>query len=133
MAAVVTVSMSVWAQPASARVSSPRPEAKLLRTGTITTEEGEESYIKVRARDVDGIITEIQVLWGDDSATFAHSYPCLIPPTPEPGDPHKFLISHKYENPGRYQVKYVVYSTSDCSGSGAEQHSRVYKRRLAAP
>lgn len=119
--------------PAAAAVRSPRPTAALVGTGTVTTEDGEEAYIEVSARDADGIITEIEVRWGDRSVTFAHSYPCLIPPTPDAGSPHRFLISHRYADPGTYTVRYVVRSISGCDGTPSEQHSRPYVVRLRAP
>lgn len=125
--------VAAWASPAVAARPSPRPSAALLGTGATTTWQGEEAYIEVSAQDPDGIITEIEVYWGDGSITFAHSYPCLIPPTPDPGDAHRFLVSNLYENPGRYTVRYVVHSIADCSGTGPDQHSRPYAVRLTAP
>ena len=127
---VVVMSLLV---PASAAPRSPRPTATLVTTGTTTTEWGEETYIEVDARDVDGIITEIQVMWGNRAVTFAHSYPCLIAPTPQPGDRHRFLVSHDYEEPGRYRVRYVVYSISGCDEDASAQRSRVYTARVTAP
>ena len=121
------------AAPASAGGRSPRPTATLVGTGTTATEEGEEAYIEVSARDADGIITGIDILWGDRSVTFAHAYPCLIPPVPDNGDDHRFLVPHHYEEAGSYRVRYVVHSISGCDGSGSEQHSRVYTARLIAP
>lgn len=133
VASIVAFScVMAWAAPASAGRPSPRPTATLIGTGTITVGESEESYIEVNARDVDGIITEIEIRWGDGSISFAHSYPCLIPPTPEPGDTHRFLVSNPYEEPGRYTVRFVVYSISDCGFDPLEQHSRPYVTRLAA-
>ena len=132
-AIAVTAYLSMWSTPASASPSSPRPTAQLLRTGLIATPDGKEAYIKVKGHDPDAIITELDVLWGDGSVSFASSYPCLIAPTPAPGTPHKFLVSHKYTKPGTYTVKYVIYSVSDCSASGYAQHSREYRARLTSP
>ena len=131
--ATALLTVIAWVAPVSAAPRSPRPTATLLSTGTMTTEWGEESYIEVNARDVDGIITEIEVYWGDGSITFAHSYPCLIPPTPEPGDPHRFLVSNQYQEPGRYNVRYVVYSTTGCDSDSTAQRSRPYTVRLTVP
>ena len=130
-AAILTV--MAWVAPVSAAPRSPRPTATLLSTGTMTTEWGEEAYIEVNARDVDGIITEIEVYWGDGSITFAHSYPCLVPPTPDPGDAHRFLVSNQYQESGRYTVRYVVHSMTSCDADSAQQHSRPYTVRLTAP
>ena len=124
--------LAAWASPAAAQ-PSPRPTATLVGTGVIPTELGEEASIEVTARDPDGIITEIEIHWGDGSISFAHSYPCLIHPTPEAGDEHRFLVSNPYENPGTYTVRYIVHSTPDCSGNGPDQHSRPYTVRLTAP
>jgi hypothetical protein len=122
-----------WATPALAARPSPRPQATLLSTGIITTEQGDEAYIEISARDADGIITEIETYWGDGSISFAHSYPCLLPPTPAPGTPHRFLVSNPYQAPGTYTVRYVVHSNPDCSGEGPDQHSRPYTVRLVVP
>lgn len=127
-----SLALVTWVAPASA-APSPRPTADLVSTGTLTTEQGEEAYIEVNAQDVDGIITEIEIYWGDGSITFAHSYPCLIPPTPEAGDPHRFLVSNPYEEAGTYTVRYVVHSISGCDGEPSAQHSRPYTLRLTAP
>jgi hypothetical protein len=131
-ATAVAIYLVIGAAPASA-TASPLPQARLVGTGLIRVGQSVESYIKVKARDVDGIITEIDVLWGDNSVSFASSYPCLIKPTPKPGTPHRFLVSHRYDKPGRYTVKYVVYSISDCSPSAFEQHSTEYTAQLIAP
>jgi hypothetical protein len=132
LAVGTVVCLALLAGPAAAR-RSPRPTARLLGTGTIDFGAGPEHYIEVEAVDPDGIITEVTIWWGDGSISFAHSYPCLIPPIPEPGTPHRFLVSNPYENPGRYRVRYVVSSTSDCSGKGGEQHSHPYTARLTVP
>ena len=129
---VTVLVLVAWIPPASAAPRSPRPTAVLAGTGTMTTEWGEEVYIDVEALDVDGIITEIQVLWGDRAVTFAHAYPCLLG-APEPGDPHRFIVSHEYEEPGRYRVRYVVRSVAGCDGDAGEQQSRVYTARVTAP
>ena len=131
--ALATVLFLAWASPATAAPASPRPTATLLSTGTLTTELGEEVYLEVSAQDPDGIITEIEIYWGDGSISFAHSYPCLIPPLPEAGDAHRFLVSNPYQEPGRYNVRYVVHSTSGCDGEALDQHSRPYSVRVAAP
>ena len=131
--ATALLTVVVWIAPASAAPRSPRPTATLTSTGTITTEWGEEAFIEVNARDVDGMITEIEVYWGDGAVSFAHSYPCLMPPTPDPGDDHRFLVSNEYAEPGRYTVRYVVYSTTGCDADSVQQHSRPYTVRLTAP
>ena len=134
VASALAVALIVsWAAPAEAARPSPRPTARLIGTGTTSTWQGEEAYIEVVGSDPDGIITEIEVYWGDGSISFAHSYPCLIGPTPAPGDPHRFLVSNLYQEPGTYHVRYVVHSTPDCTGEGVDQHSRPYRTRLVAP
>lgn len=130
---VVMLTGVISSVPAAAAPRSPRPTASLVSTGSMTTEFGEETYIEVNARDVDGIITEIEVYWGNGAVTFAHSYPCLIPPTPQAGDPHRFLVSNQYEQPGTYTVRYVVYSSSGCDADATDQHSRPYTVRLTVP
>ena len=124
--------LAIWATPASA-ARRPRPTATLVDTGTITTEQGDETYLEVLARDPDGIITEIEVRWGDGSFTFAHSYPCFLPSVPEPGTTHRYLVSNPYQEPGTYRVQYVVHSISGCDAPITEQHSRPYTIRLTAP
>ena len=123
--------LAVWAAPVSA-AGNPRPSARLVGTGTVTTEQGEETFIEVVARDPNGIITEIEIRWGDGSITYAHSYPCFLPSVPEPGDAHRYVVSNPYEQPGRYRVQYVVHSISGCDEPIVEQHSRPYTVRLTA-
>lgn len=130
---IASLFILTWASPAFAARPSPRPTAILVGTGTITVGDTVETYIEVEASDVDGIITEIDVFWGDGSISFAHAYPCLIPPVPAPGDPHRFIVSNPYAEPGGYTVRYVVHSSADCTGTGSGQHSRPYVTRVTAP
>src|SRR5688500_19723939 len=98
--------------PASAARPSPRPTATIVGAGTATTERGEEIYLDVDVRDVDGVITEIEIRWGDNSADFALSHPCFLPPLPAPGDTHRFRVFHQYAEAGTYTARYVVHSTT---------------------
>lgn len=133
-AAVITAAVAVSSLASAASAGpSPRPTATLLSSGTLTTEGGDEAYLEVEAVDVDGVISEIEVLWGDGSISFAHSYGCFMEPAPQPGDTHRFVVTNPYAEPGRYQVRYVVHSISGCTDAAVEQHSRVYVTSLVVP
>ena len=99
-----------------------------------TGPEGEQEYeLVLEAFDPDGVIWEVQVYWGDQSITFAHTY-CVQ--GTEPGTRAPMRIPHTYPEPGTYRARVQVTSYSTCpwlGGEPAEQHSRWYTKRLTLP
>ncbi len=97
--------------PAGATATGPRPEIVAVVFVHPPIHARTEENLRVRAVDVDGVLAEVQVEWGDQSLTEASTY-CVQ--GDEIGAPAKLLIPHRYLKAGSYRVRVRAVSLPTC-------------------
>lgn len=100
----------------SAGSSGPRPRIIEATWITAPVNAGSLEMLEIRAVDPDGIVSQLNVLWGDGSFTHADLI-CL-----GPGEVATVRLTHRYSDPGRVVVRIQAFSSSRCFGP-AEQKS----------
>jgi len=80
---------------------------------------GTDEVLRVRAVDVDDVITEVDVSWGDGVLTFADPR-CL-----KAGQVATVRLDHTYQAGGMYTVRVTAVSSPRCNVAGT-QDSPVY-------
>ena len=80
---------------------------------------GEEAYLIVDAVDPHGVITEVQVQFGN-SIVYAHAF---MLPGIKPGDPWRMIIPNTYEEAGDYTVVVRAISKPNFKSRGPSRTS----------
>jgi hypothetical protein len=127
--AASAISLISSAVPTSASESR-RPSVEILGLdGTATGPEGEvEHIIAIDARDLDGIITEVQVEFSNGTIVFAHTYCVLF----GKGETAHMRIGNSFPGPGTYEVHARALSVRECGARGS-QHSRWDVEQVTIP
>lgn len=81
---------------------------------------GQPAVLLVEAVDPHGVITELQVMFGN-SIVFAHTY-CVQ--GDEPGTPVRMRLDTVYEEPGEYTVVVRALSKPSCRARGGYRYSQ---------
>ena len=102
---------------------SPRPKLRFTdwRPTEAAGEPGvdeDEWVLWMKAKDPDGVITEVEVRWADEAISFAHTY-CVQ--GSKPGTVSKLGIGHAFSEPGVYKVRVRAMSQPTC-GSPPDDH-----------
>jgi hypothetical protein len=85
-----------------------RPRIVSLEWTTTPLTAGAVEALEIRAVDLDGVITTVNILWGDGPFTHADLI-CF-----QPGEVARVLLTHRYTQPGLYRVQVVVRSGPRC-------------------
>ncbi len=108
------------AAPASAHGTHTRPAITRLEWLTGPVAVGEEEILVVEAHDPDSSISEVDVVWGDEGISFAHTY-CVQ--GTEIGKPARLVLSWKFPHPGLEDVRVVALSQDHCKPNRSIQRS----------
>jgi hypothetical protein len=75
---------------------------------------GTDEVLRVRSVDVDDVITEVDVSWGDGVVSFADPV-CL-----KPGQIATVRLHHTYQDAGTYTVRVTAISSPRCGVAGTQ-------------
>jgi hypothetical protein len=115
--ALMVMVLATWTGPVPERVlAAGGPDGPVILSAEWESdpEVGEEAYLIVDAVDPHGVITEIQVDFGN-SIVFAHAF-CL--PGVEVGKPYRMIIPNVYDEAGEYTVAVRAISKPHCRARG---------------
>lgn len=107
------------AAPAGA-ANGARPKLEIINfhKSSVPGPEGETEWIlTVEARDIDGVIWEVEVDWGNRAFTWASTF-CVQ--GEEIGRKATLRIGHHYPAPGTYRVRARAVSLPTCQSSFEE-------------
>ena len=123
-ALVLVLSMSGGATQAAETAGS-RPSIVSLEWTTRPLTAGAGEQLEILAVDPDGVVTTVNVLWGDGVFTHADLI-CF-----EVGEEARVLLGHRYARAGVYRVQVVVRSGPRCfttRQTSPEERSRAFVR-----
>jgi hypothetical protein len=107
--------------PPTAAGTGARPKLEILNfhKSAHPGPEGEQQWIlTVEARDVDGVIWEVEVDWGNRQFTLATTF-CVQ--GPEVGKKAVLRLGNHYAEAGRYRIRARAISIPTCDG-GFDDH-----------
>jgi hypothetical protein len=117
------------AQPATAVEAAGDPRPRILDVTWVTrpVTSGARELLEIRAVDPDGVISRVNVWWGDDSLTHADLI-CF-----DVGEVARVRLDHIYRSPGRYLVRVTAVSSSECFGPSGQNSPEERVPTLVRP
>jgi hypothetical protein len=109
-AAMVLAALSSGIARAS-ETASPRPHLLSVTWTTSPLTAASVETLEIRAVDPDGVITTVNVLWGD--GVFDHADLICF----QSGEVARVLLTHRYARAGAYRVRVVATSGPRCFSS----------------
>lgn len=122
MLAVATALLTLGVAAPPARAEAPQtPHLRFVDFSRHWDDDGRdpEWWLTVDTWDPDGVVWEVQVDFGDRSATVASTW-CAQ--GDRPGAHAVLRIPHRYARPGTYEVRARVSSFPRCPTRGRRQH-----------
>ena len=128
---ITLLMLSAPTSASAATAANPKPTAAITRFyGPVGAPGSEEWRVVVDAGDPNGVIWEVDVLWGDGAISYATTE-CVQGHTP--GAPAHLVIPHNYTHSGVYRLQAVAISYQRCpldGPPGREQHSTPAERTV---
>jgi hypothetical protein len=107
--------------------AGPKPRIVGAQWLTAPLNSGVAELLEIRAGDPDGVISRINVFWGDGSFTHADLI-CF-----EVGKIATVRLDHEYEAPGRYVARVTAVSSPQCFGPSDQFSPKKLVRSLVEP
>jgi hypothetical protein len=125
----VTLLPALGAAPAQAHRGHPGPRITRAEFVAHPLKAGTLERLVVVAHDPDSWISEIQVLWEEESQSggviFAHTYCVQDPEFEDPGTRAKLKLDVTFEHPGDYHVEVRAISEKRCEAGNDDRISKT--------